>query len=85
MTHTSGTFLIDPLKQKRLYISSVYAEEGMPELSLPLKELLIKDIRKILQRIDLCCCMQSITGIPRERIVWQEQIRLMRTLILPCC
>ena len=43
--HTPGTYLIDPLGQKRWYISTPFFDE---ELSLPLSDLLLKYIREIL-------------------------------------
>ncbi len=43
--HTPGVFLIDPLGQKRWYISTPYSTD----LTLPLSELLLKHIREILQ------------------------------------
>ena len=46
--HTPGTFLIDPLRQKRWYISTVISGEGNMELALPLSNLLVKHIREIL-------------------------------------
>ena len=47
--HTPGTFLIDPLGQKRWYISTPFSEESVKDLTLPLSELLLKHIREILQ------------------------------------
>ena len=46
--HTPGTFLIDPLGQKRWYISTIVSGEGNMELALPLSNLLVKHIREIL-------------------------------------
>ena len=47
--HTPGTFLIDPLGQKRWYISTVISGEGNTGLALPLSELLVNHIREILK------------------------------------
>lgn len=47
--HTPGTFLIDPLGQKRWYISTPFSGEGATDLALPLSELLLKHIREILR------------------------------------
>jgi protein SCO1/2 len=41
--HTPGVFLIDPLGQKRWYIST----PDSPDLTLPLNELLLKHIREL--------------------------------------
>jgi cytochrome oxidase Cu insertion factor (SCO1/SenC/PrrC family) len=43
--HTPGVFLIDPLGQKRWYIST----PDSPDLTLPLNELLLKHIRELQQ------------------------------------
>lgn len=48
ITHTPGTFLIDPSGQKRWYISTPFSGDGNPEQDLPLSELLVKHIREIL-------------------------------------
>jgi len=47
--HTPGTFLIDPLGQKRWYVSTVFSEGENTEQVLPLSELLVKHIREILK------------------------------------
>lgn len=47
--HTPGTFLIDPLGQKRRYISTPFSGESGANLTLPLSELLLKHIRAILR------------------------------------
>jgi protein SCO1 len=47
--HTPGTFLIDPLGQKRWYISTPFSGESDANLTLPLSELLLKHIRAILR------------------------------------
>jgi protein SCO1/2 len=47
--HTPGTFLIDPLGQKRWYISTPFFGESDANLTLPLSELLLKHIRAILR------------------------------------
>jgi hypothetical protein len=49
MMHTPGTFLIDPLGQQRWYISTPFSGEGVTDMTLPLSELLLKHIRKILR------------------------------------
>jgi protein SCO1/2 len=49
MMHTPGTFLIDPLGQERWYISTPFSGEGVTDMTLPLSELLLKHIRKILR------------------------------------
>ncbi|MCI0549937.1 MAG: SCO family protein [Anaerolineae bacterium] len=49
ITHTPGTFLIEPSGQKRWYISTPFSEQGNSELALPLNELLVKHIREILR------------------------------------
>jgi protein SCO1/2 len=46
--HTPGTFLIDPLGQKRWYISTPFSVEGDSEIALPLSDLLVSHIREIL-------------------------------------
>ena len=48
MMHTPGTFLIDPLGQKRWYISTPFSVEGDAEIALPLSDLLLSHIREIL-------------------------------------
>ena len=48
ITHTPGTFLVDPLGQKRRYISTAFSVDGNTEQALPLSELLVKYIREIL-------------------------------------
>ena len=47
--HTPGTFLIDPSRQKRWYLSTIYSEGENTEQVLPLSELLVKYIREILR------------------------------------
>ncbi len=47
--HTPGTFLIDPIGQKRWYLSTVFSGAGNTELTSPLSELLLKHIREILR------------------------------------
>lgn len=47
--HTPGVFLIDPEGQKRWYISTSYSENGNAEWTLPLNELLVGHIRRLLQ------------------------------------
>lgn len=47
--HTPGTFLIDPLGQKRWYISTPFSMENDAQVTLPLSELLINHIREILR------------------------------------
>lgn len=46
VVHTPGTFLIDPLGQKRWYISTPFSDNT--DLSLPLSDLVLKHIREIL-------------------------------------
>ena len=46
--HTPGVFIIDPSGQKRWYVSTVFSGTGDTELTLPLSELLLNHIRKIL-------------------------------------
>ncbi len=46
--HTPGTFLIDPLGQKRWYISTPFFADGETNFTLPLNEILLKRIREIL-------------------------------------
>jgi protein SCO1 len=46
--HTPGVFIIDPLGQKRWYVSTVVSGDVNTELTLPLSELLVKHIREIL-------------------------------------
>ena len=48
MMHTPGTFLIDPLGQKRWYISTPFFGESDTNLTLPLSDLLVSHIREIL-------------------------------------
>ena len=48
MTHTPGTYMIDPTGQKRWYISTPFSAEDNPEFALPLSELLVRHIREIL-------------------------------------
>lgn len=48
MMHTPGTFLIDPLGQKRWYLSTPFSVEGDSEIALPLSDLLVSHIREIL-------------------------------------
>lgn len=45
--HTSGIFLIDPLGQKRWYVSTPFTNESK-DLTLPLSQLLLKHIRGLL-------------------------------------
>lgn len=45
--HTSGTFLIDPLGQKRWYVSTPFTNEST-DLTLPLSQLLLKHIHELL-------------------------------------
>jgi protein SCO1 len=47
--HTPGVFIIDPLGQKRWYVSTVVSGDVNTELTLPLSELLIKHIREMLR------------------------------------
>ncbi len=47
--HTPGTFLVDPSRQKRWYISTPFSVEGGAEVTLPLSELVVKHIREILR------------------------------------
>ena len=47
--HTPGVFLIDPSGQKRWYLSTVYSKGGSTGQGLPLSDLLVKHIRKILR------------------------------------
>ena len=47
MMHTPGTFLIDLSGQKRWYISTPFSVEGNAEIALPLSDLLVSHIRKI--------------------------------------
>jgi protein SCO1/2 len=47
--HTPGTFLIDPLGQKRWYISTPFFGGADADVTLPLSELLLKHIRDILR------------------------------------
>ena len=47
--HTPGVFVIDPLGQKRWYVSTVFSGTGDTELTLPLGELLVNHIREILR------------------------------------
>ena len=47
--HTSGTFLIDPLGQKRWYVSTPFSDNT--DLALPLSDLLLKHIREILREV----------------------------------
>jgi len=47
--HTPGTFLIDPLGEKRWYISTPFSNDGDANVTLPLSELLLKHIREILR------------------------------------
>lgn len=46
--HTPGVFLIDPDGQMRWYISTPYSEDGNPEWTLPLSELLVNHVHEIL-------------------------------------
>lgn len=48
--HTPGTFLVDPLGQKRWYISTPFSGEVDADLTLPLSDLLLKHIREILSQ-----------------------------------
>src|SRR5258706_7329076 len=48
ITHTPGTFLIDPSGKKRWYISTTFSTEDSSEPTLPLSEVLIKHIRELL-------------------------------------
>lgn len=48
LTHTPGTYIIDPSGQKRWYISTPFSAGGNPEFALPLDELLVNHIREIL-------------------------------------
>ncbi len=45
--HTPGTFLIDQFGQKRWYISTPFSNEAV-DLSLPLSQLLLKQIRGLI-------------------------------------
>jgi protein SCO1 len=45
--HTPGTFLIDPLGQKRWYVSTPFTNEST-DLTLPLSQLLLKHIHELL-------------------------------------
>jgi len=47
MMHTPGTFMIDPLGQKRWYISTPFSVEGDAEIALPLSDILVSHIREI--------------------------------------
>jgi len=47
--HTPGTFLIDPLGNKRWYISTPFSSDVNADLTLSLSELLLKHIREILR------------------------------------
>ena len=49
ITHTPGTFLIDPMGKQRWYISTPFSEPDTTELALPLNEILVKRIREILR------------------------------------
>jgi len=49
ITHTPGTFLIDPSGKKRWYISTPFSAEDSSEPTLPLSDLLIKHIREMLR------------------------------------
>jgi protein SCO1 len=49
--HTSGTFLIDPLGQKRWYVSTPFTNESTG-LTLPLSQLLLKHIHEMLRVSD---------------------------------
>lgn len=49
ITHTPGTFLIDPSGKKRWYISTPFSAEDSSEPTLPLSDLLVKHIREILR------------------------------------
>ena len=46
--HTPGVFLIDRVGQKRWYISTPYSNEGNAEWTLPLSELLVRHLQKLL-------------------------------------
>lgn len=48
IVHTPGVFLIDRGGQKRWYISTPYSSEGSVEWTLPLSELLIRHLQKLL-------------------------------------
>lgn len=48
IVHTPGVYIIDPLAQKRWYISTPYSVEGNAEWTLPLSNLLVRHIREIL-------------------------------------
>ena len=47
ITHTPGTFLIDPSGKKRWYISTPFSAEDSSESAVPLSDLLTKHIRGI--------------------------------------
>ena len=49
ITHTPGTFLIDPFGKKRWYISTPFSAEDRSEPALPLSDLLVQHIREILR------------------------------------
>ena len=49
ITHTPGTFLIDPSGKLRWYISTPFSAEDGSEPALPLSDLLTKHIREILR------------------------------------
>ena len=49
ITHTPGTFLIDPSGKKRWYISTPFSAGDNSEPALPLSDLLIKHIREMLR------------------------------------
>ena len=49
ITHTPGTFLIDPAGKKRWYISTPFSAEDRSEPAPPLSDLLVKHIREILR------------------------------------
>ena len=49
ITHTPGTFLIDPSGKKRWYISTPFSAEDRSEPAPPLSDLLVKHIREILR------------------------------------
>jgi protein SCO1 len=47
--HTPGTFLIDPLGQKRWYISTPFSGDTDAEQTLPLSQLLLNHVSQILR------------------------------------
>ncbi len=49
--HTPGVFLVDKVRQERWYISMPYDQNGEPQSTAPLSNLLVKHIREILSEI----------------------------------